>query len=886
MDATWLQYWAYLPAIAEEQMNDGTGPPGQPSISESTTHHHLARADTQFEVNSLSSANALAYPSRGYQARHPSQALPANPSGQASSYAVVSSVRQSTAAYAVSEHQRRGLTLFPMAAMTETIPEYRTQSIAPFAQQQRVPSGMSTPSFFYQIQQLPQFAGQTGFNHSGHPGWIPMQYPSPYPAPYPQNDPLSPADPSAQGFSPHMQPPSAPFAGVGLAQYPLAGHAWHILQHQQMYPYYSQMGGYGSMRRGRSSGRHPSPSSRSSNLPSTESLARQQHVGLGAGAPGQVLGGLEPESAGRAGAPPIVSGNPVASTGNSGAAVAHASAPRGPPRKPKQSGHALWVGNLPPATNIIELKDYFSREATNDIESVFLISKSNCAFVNYKTEEACATAMTRFHNSGFKGVRLVCRLRRTAKTSDGDDEPGPAPKGPSSVDSSGNSDAAAREETPPAKASVSGEDDQAARESVAGRSDRYFVLKSLTTEDLESSVRHGVWSTQRHNESRLNEAYSAGAAVYLIFSANKSGEYYGYARMASIIDDDAAIVVPRTSRAPRPEETLHPRAIPTPATESAPRGQIIDDSARGTIFWEADTRDDDDNAGEPPSAAVVVGGPPEQREQPRPQAADRQNPRSPVASSTPAGPSTVQSFPSEGTATGRPFRVEWLMTTRLPFYRTRGLRNPWNANREVKIARDGTELETSVGGRLLEMFQQHAQAHAQSRQHGYQQQGQQVYHGQQHQHQHQLQYQQHHHPPPSFPQPHHQPHHPHQHPLHHHHQHQHHHRQRQGQVGGGAGAGPPTVMPGAVTTGLFATGPAAGHHQAYLAHQQSLAFAPPFGPAMSRTTAPVPVPASASLPGAGPGAGPGHGPGLGVPTTTATTTTTLYAGMPLATTQP
>ena len=343
MDATWLQYWAYLPAIAEEQMNDGTGPPGQPSISESTTHHHLARADTQFEVNSLSSANALAYPSRGYvrsassfpqggaaaasslpisssssssssswqQARHPSQALPANPSGQASSYAVVSSVRQSTAAYAVSEHQRRGLTLFPMAAMTETIPEYRTQSIAPFAQQQRVPSGMSTPSFFYQIQQLPQFAGQTGFNHSGHPGWIPMQYPSPYPAPYPQNDPLSPADPSAQGFSPHMQPPSAPFAGVGLAQYPLAGHAWHILQHQQMYPYYSQVGGYGPMRRGRSSGRHPSPSSRSSNLPSTESLARQQHVGLGVGAPGQVLGGLEPESAGRAGAPPIVSGNPV-----------------------------------------------------------------------------------------------------------------------------------------------------------------------------------------------------------------------------------------------------------------------------------------------------------------------------------------------------------------------------------------------------------------------------------------------------------------------------------------------------------------------------------------------------------------------------------------------
>jgi YT521-B-like domain len=55
-------------------------------------------------------------------------------------------------------------------------------------------------------------------------------------------------------------------------------------------------------------------------------------------------------------------------------------------------------------------------------------------------------------------------------------------------------------------------------------------------------------------------------------------------------------------------------------------------------------------------------------------------------------------------AFGKPFRVEWLSTERLPFYRTRGLRNPWNSNREVKIARDGTELEPSVGKRLVSMF--------------------------------------------------------------------------------------------------------------------------------------------------------------------------------------
>jgi hypothetical protein len=32
------------------------------------------------------------------------------------------------------------------------------------------------------------------------------------------------------------------------------------------------------------------------------------------------------------------------------------------------------------------------------------------------------------------------------------------------------------------------------------------------------------------------------------------------------------------------------------------------------------------------------------------------------------------------------------------------LRNPWNGNKEIKISRDGTELEPSVGARLLREF--------------------------------------------------------------------------------------------------------------------------------------------------------------------------------------
>jgi hypothetical protein len=37
--------------------------------------------------------------------------------------------------------------------------------------------------------------------------------------------------------------------------------------------------------------------------------------------------------------------------------------------------------------------------------------------------------------------------------------------------------------------------------------EKYFIVKSLTLQDLESSVRNGIWATQSHNEDALNKAY-------------------------------------------------------------------------------------------------------------------------------------------------------------------------------------------------------------------------------------------------------------------------------------------------------------------------------------------------------------------------------------------
>lgn len=144
--------------------------------------------------------------------------------------------------------------------------------------------------------------------------------------------------------------------------------------------------------------------------------------------------------------------------------------------------------------------------------------------------------------------------------------------------------------------------------------------------------------------------------------------------MNSAIGDDSAanVEMPARAESSTPFQGELTITTLTPATATAPRGHIIDDSARGTIFWEAESGPiaGDDEVGYSSGEAEIPGD---------------------------AAGSSPQYF-------GKPFRVTWISTERLPFYRTRGLRNPWNSNREVKVARDGTELEPSVGRRLVAMF--------------------------------------------------------------------------------------------------------------------------------------------------------------------------------------
>ncbi|KAJ5240442.1 Nucleotide-binding alpha-beta plait [Penicillium citrinum] len=325
---------------------------------------------------------------------------------------------------------------------------------------------------------------------------------------------------------------------------------------------------------------------------------------------------------------------------------------RRPPTKPKQPGHAFWVGNISSSAYVSDLKEHSSQGASEEIQSVFFISQSNCAFVNYRSTTSCVPVLARFHGSELHGLRVVCHLHKgldTSKSRNG--PPGLQAQASSSpIASMGNETSGITTGQPKLTASLSG--------------NRYFIIKSLTVEDLETSKDMGIWATQSHNEMRLSQAYQSAVNVYLIFSANKSGEYFGYARMSSSITNDD---LPRKAP-PRTQHSLGEIELiltPTLKTPTAPAGRIVRDTTRGTVFWEAMPLENNDCG-----SRIVY----------------------------------EQATWPEFSSLGKPFSVTWLSDHRVRFSRTRGLRNPWNAHREVKIARDGAELEPSVGRKLIQLF--------------------------------------------------------------------------------------------------------------------------------------------------------------------------------------
>lgn len=470
---------------------------------------------------------------------------------------------------------------------------------------------------------------------------------------------------------------------------------------------------------------------------------------------------------------------------------------RGPPQKPKRTGYACWVGNIPVTANIRMLKDHFSRGATDDIMSVFLMTSRNCAFVNYLTEEACSNAISRFNQVplGGNGARLLCRMKRTEPeeghagpsrrdsrsssvpsqhggsppeiTPEGSmletngvlhhsrapsssatvvpenhappqEGPAPPPESPPSPQGDQASPQEAPAPRPKGKARVqenpfflqdaralaqngqalaqegpaSPQEGPAPRPKGKGRAqespsslqdepspqeghpphqegnpppqegqpapqegqrapqviqpppqkslqppqvtpsppkERYFVLKSCTKQDLDESYENSTWITQPHVQATLDEAFRSTTDVYLIFSVNRSREYYGYAKMTSSPLDTTTTNGTSQQHPPASPALEGVRITLTPATLTAPAGTIVEDPGRNTIFWETER--------EAMNAVVAT-----------------------------------------------PFRITWCRRRAVSFQQVRGLRNEWNGGKEVKVARDGTELEPAVAKRILQLI--------------------------------------------------------------------------------------------------------------------------------------------------------------------------------------
>jgi hypothetical protein len=144
---------------------------------------------------------------------------------------------------------------------------------------------------------------------------------------------------------------------------------------------------------------------------------------------------------------------------------------------------------------------------TSGLESVFLMSKTNCAFANFKDEETCAAAQAKIHDSRFQNVGLTSRLRRNSA---GASASASTPAEPTSDPIVSSESASLAKDADP-EATESERDDTSAK-------DKFFVVKSHTVEDLELSIRNGIWATQSHNEAAFNKAYQVycfGPGIFL-----------------------------------------------------------------------------------------------------------------------------------------------------------------------------------------------------------------------------------------------------------------------------------------------------------------------------------------------------------------------------------
>ncbi|WRT68015.1 uncharacterized protein IL334_004990 [Kwoniella shivajii] len=476
--------------------------------------------------------------------------------------------------------------------------------------------------------------------------------------------------------------------------------------------------------------------------------------------------------------------------------------PQAPARR---SDWVMWVGNVPPNTSHEELWRYFNNtipsiNPADDAEpwrgpsSIFLISRSSCAFVNLSSQTDLNRAVAFFNGKSLRPwdvrcPRMLCRIRRkdddlrsgvgaqrgtgmhrgwvkeqeiklprqTSSASIGSTNS--VPPSPAVLEHAPDGEGRRRE-------SIVKEGNEEAKHKSSGSfastnssflmkhfPKRIFILKSLTTAELEESVATGNWKTQRHNEPILDQAYRTSQEVFLIFGANRSGEFFGYAKMIEPIDKERAKKNHSTGpsiarRATGMESDTRPPYFLTPSQShiaSSSPGELTPNEEARIEHAVGSRRTDPSDVRKRPHDNKSIQSAPEFRAQTLDPKAlkDDYFPPVPIAATTPGeenadhqkqlGGSDRQAIEDDQgilrkdtllsldekaereeeeahdefaeESRGHVFRVEWVNIGPVAFNKTRHLRNPWNSDREVKVSRDGTEVEPAVGTALMAMWE-------------------------------------------------------------------------------------------------------------------------------------------------------------------------------------
>ncbi|POW02819.1 hypothetical protein PSHT_11958 [Puccinia striiformis] len=483
------------------------------------------------------------------------------------------------------------------------------------------------------------------------------------------------------------------------------------------------------------------------------------------------------------------------------------------PKPPIHSQHALWVGNIPNDASHQELWKFFSStakqtSASAGVESIHLIARSNCAFVNYRTEADLNQAIQICNGKPLRSLDpyckpLLCRIRKpedNLKSGVGAQRIGgmhrtwvnhnkrnhnhqqpyrhthPNPshhqqqhQHPNKTHSNSYNPTTSNLRTCSTLTSTSNQSQSTSSSFLANNfPKRYFILKAYTEEDLRISIERSIWVSQLHNEPILDQAYrTSNEGVYLIFSANQSGEFYGYGKMSGPILNN-----PESKRRKRrvslPSSTTPTK--PDPSTTTTGRNLEGENNSMSTPILIGKNTKCFDRASPRPLSPIDL-------EDHHPNSPLRW-PGSPVRRSlpilsnhhTPVNPINhpEQLQPDQELEDDDDEDVEFPIAPHSPLN---------GGNREVKVSRDGTEIEPHIGQTLLDLIDAEFDRRNSNLNH----------HHSHHKIHHPFQQQPHHQPfhqhqqyPPHQPfhlQQYHQQQYPHSHP-HHHPQHHHHHYQQ------------------------------------------------------------------------------------------------------------